>query len=657
MNRYMSVIILILALPISGFTSPIDTVKEKYPLVYEELSHVPRFRKDSAASKAIAGLLINSGNPDVERAFHIMAEGHNVHRKLEGEFGDYVKQKKTGYNLPAYNTAFFLLYELASLGPLESLVAPSIAISNSFLITFGSPGVRKAAVTTCMEFYKFLLQIDEIQKSSNIFHLSDYPLEALIQMCRIWGTGMAGPSCENESVAQQDFASFLTTPITLKRFEWNTINLTYLSRLKNYFSGIDGYTLSSTDAVEKITQFIWNSNHWKYPAVASLNPDTGVPYECIDYDGISVYNSNMHNPDYIPDMLFQDKDFFGWCTDVRQSMQFVATALGIATLHTGYGIIVDKKEYSHYYVIFYRPELKTWARHKGDYTATPDDRRTPVIFLNPVLDQWDYWKEGDNWHQGNFFTYNDAIEASKIAELYDIGIPTGIVKAVTFDKMKIDTSLFTTLCKDADKDLASDFMEKNIFATNPVLPDSDKDTYSDYWEILHGYNPLDKASPADKNIIALDGILNDFLNRKEVKILQDTKGDNKGTGTPDIKALYIKPGKTAIYFGISYFTKPLTNNIYTFHIQTGTNKNYWVQWGDNWGINILKFENGTPFEEWEKAGILAGVSCTINTNPELALPYAQCENPDSLSIRFIAGDNTVWDADSTEFITVSPINP
>ncbi|MEK7531627.1 MAG: Ig-like domain-containing protein [Patescibacteria group bacterium] len=47
---------------------------------------------------------------------------------------------------------------------------------------------------------------------------------------------------------------------------------------------------------------------------------------------------------------------------------------------------------------------------------------------------------------------------------------------------------------DSDKDAVSDFDEVNLYGTDPLVADTDKDGYNDGQEVLHGFDPLDSKS-------------------------------------------------------------------------------------------------------------------------------------------------------------------
>jgi hypothetical protein len=65
----------------------------------------------------------------------------------------------------------------------------------------------------------------------------------------------------------------------------------------------------------------------------------------------------------------------------------------------------------------------------------------------------------------------------------------------TFEELRRTASNETTSL-DTDSDGISDFDEINLYATDPNIPDTDNDGFTDGIEILRGFNPLDPSSQA-----------------------------------------------------------------------------------------------------------------------------------------------------------------
>lgn len=286
-------------------------LKKAQPGLATELARLPGWKSGSLAAGRIARLAATSTNPEVKEAFAIILKGHAVHDRLSREHGDYVSIGIVAYSLPPYNTALQVLYELAGAAelPPDDCTALSIAISNSFFVTFGDAEVQKSALITSMAFYRFLRSVRDLQTENGRPPLSGYPLEALLQMCRLWGTGMAAPSLANPKAGAAtwngDSSGFFLVP-TFNDFRVADTSRWTVAKVDSQESHAGDYR--ALHAIDGDPFTIWHSS-WTSrtpPLPESITIDLGLEQKAA---GIVLFARQDH-----PDGIITGYELFGSST-------------------------------------------------------------------------------------------------------------------------------------------------------------------------------------------------------------------------------------------------------------------------------------------------------------------------------------------------------
>jgi LPXTG-site transpeptidase (sortase) family protein len=168
---------------------------------------------------------------------------------------------------------------------------------------------------------------------------------------------------------------------------------------------------------------------------------------------------------------------------------------------------------------------------------------TPLIIMYDQIEaEVGYWFSSNSTNDNELDELGELSE-EELAKLNPNGAP-------------IDLSALAAI--DRDGDGIPDYLETSLFGTDPMNPDTDGDGYSDWEEILNGYDPLSHS----REKVDLDG---DWL-KDEWEInrygtnprLADTDGDGvndgeeiaAGSSPTDAKITRINPDLEQYYFSI-----------------------------------------------------------------------------------------------------------
>jgi len=186
---------------------------------------------------------------------------------------------------------------------------------------------------------------------------------------------------------------------------------------------------------------------------------------------------------------------------------------------------------------------------------------------------------------------------------------------------------------DADGDGLRD-IEENTFGTNINKIDTDNDGYSDYFEILNKYDPLDKKSPGFINEIKIDGIIDDFIKigSKEIKKFSDRENDQTIKTGFDIKDLYSFCDDNYLYVAVSFF-----NSIRSFNklFYIGINDNLIFYFNNQGLYGILKKINNNWIGEsvsYKAKSQIIGI--TTNNGGEYKIPISNLNNSSTYKIYY-----------------------
>jgi hypothetical protein len=265
---------------------------------------------------------------------------------------------------------------------------------------------------------------------------------------------------------------------------------------------------------------------------------------------------------------------------------------------------MNKKEISHYFVLFFDPALYIWIKDQRDSIETPFDKEIPIYLETAPLDLGTYWN--NNAH--NYF--QNKAPSSLVRKFLEIGIPSFIVKEITFNHQKLTLSKIQEMSMDTDSDGLSDYLEVNVHNTQPNKIDSDQDGYSDYFELTQGYNPSDSNNPGNIiQSIIVDGVedLKTFPIRGS--FADPEKDQLKDNDLYYIKA-YVEKGFLLVQTHFYQYQKSSKPRFHTLSIRTKDGRNLWLQgkgktlqdksgWQGNSWINFYEYKDGEPFKLWK----------------------------------------------------------
>lgn len=601
----------------------------------------------------------NSGSPSVMDAYALILKGHNLRRKIDsGEKGILIPE----YEIPVYNTALAIAAEIfKSYNISDNDTLPlSMGIANSILITFGDTAVRSAALDKCVKYYRFLIETAAIQSGKGLPLLTGYPLEAQVALCILWSADLSGPAwMKDEKAKSEIFGSIYKKPAGIGRFNWCTIKIDNLYRLRDYFVKTGHFSSDPGENIKSVLAFLYREDRWIYPIRPSMDKagrdemyKNGKAEEMtyMTFDGITCKNANWNNPNYAIEQQLAEKKYYGWCTDIRQSSQFVAASLGIAAVHTGGGIWIGKNEYSHYFSIYYLPRMNVWIRDTHDSLYSPGNIDMPILLKRMPADLGTYWKDGNEVY------YIKGLKPAELAGFYDAGIPSKVMREITFTNATLTRSQVTDMSRDTDMDGIPDYTESAL-SLNIKSPDTDGDGYSDMWEVVSGYNPSDKASPGRIDYLVLDGVRDTPASEYTVTV-NDPAGDMEGGN--DIKTLtcYCSGGK--LYLQAEFYARKKPDSMHTIKIRNSKGHNWWIQGkpaqrlntkeGPYEWYNLWEYPDFQETSKWVKSTLPPeAVRFHDSGLFEASIDISSMDTGDSFQVSYVAGGNgkSSWYSDQT----------
>jgi len=652
MNKMMPLLILVIF-----FTGP-SLEAQDAELLKRELAAVPGI--SDGVRLRILNQYANTNRVDIKEAYSIILKGHNLHSLLQKGGKDIVAPK---YGVSDYNTALRIVAEIFDKNDVkdDDLLPLSMGVANSLLIAFGDDSVVRETLKKCGDYYRFLAETSDMQKEKGLPLLRDYPLEAQVFLSILWNSDLRGPDYPKDMALKSDvFGNVMDRKISLRRFNWCTITIDNLYRLRNHFTKTGQFSPNFRNNVRAVLSFINDDKKWKYPIRSNMDKASvdlmyklgmGTPLEYMTFEGIECKNANWNNPNYAIEKLLAGENFYGWCTDVRQSTPFIAASMGIAAVQTGGGIYHLGSEYSHYFVLYYIPRHEVWIRDTRDYISNPLDSPTPILLKKAPLNLGTYWKGG------NEVFYVQNCRPSDLKLFYDSGVPADLVRDITFYQKQINTKKIDELSTDTDRDGVSDFMEKIKFSTSPASMDSDGDGYSDRWEIESGFNAASKSSPEKKlTHLVLDGVKDDADITMKATV-RDTKGDD--TGGNDIKAVTFYSGGGKLYVQAEYHNRKKPDCFHTIRIRKSDGTNFWIQGKTalndpklkenyEW-YSFFRFTDGEDFSIWKK--LTPGPGAAIfadNTIFEAMVDLEKFDAGEVFQVNYaVSGFPDKWNSDLT----------
>ncbi|OHD59412.1 MAG: hypothetical protein A2014_12800 [Spirochaetes bacterium GWF1_49_6] len=157
---------------------------------------------------------------------------------------------------------------------------------------------------------------------------------------------------------------------------------------------------------------------------------------------------------------------------------------------------------------------------------------------------------------------------------------------------KISPELFL----DSDIDELAD-IEEIYDQTDPNNPDSDNDGYADGWEYYHGYDPASFTAIPGIKFPIIDGVAG--VEKYKV-LLEKEDAQNDATSSTDIKKITLYRIEDKLYIQVEFYKAELKTTYLTFHLQSSTGNNYWLQtWNPPAPHWTSQFKNSDPYEKWK----------------------------------------------------------
>lgn len=626
-------------------------------LLGSELDLIPGM--DSRIKSAIEKHYMNSGSPDVKEAYSIILKGHNLRKKIDsGEKGILVPE----YDIPSYNTALYIVAGIFKSFKISNndLLPLSMGIANSVLVTFGDRSVQAAALEKSIAYYKFLMETAKIQAEKNLPMLTDYPLEAQVALCVFWNSDLSGPAwMKDEKAKNEIFGSIYKKQAGMERFNWCTIKIDNLYRVREHFVKSGLITSDLRKNIKSVLSFLYREDRWIYPIRPSMDKagrdemyknGKGEEMTYMTFDGITCRNANWNNPNYAIEQQLAGKKYYGWCTDIRQASQFVAASIGIAAVHTGGGIWIKGSEYSHYFSIYYLPRHNVWIRDTRDSLYSPGNIDMPVLLKRMPADLGTYWKEGNEVY------YIKGLKPSETAMFYDSGIPSKIMRSITFTNSTLTRAQIASMSKDTDMDGVPDYTESSL-SLDIKSPDTDSDGYSDLWEIESGYNATDRSVPGKLDYVVLDGVM-DIPSSDYAVTVNDPRGDMEGGN--DIKTLRCFYNKGKLYLQGEYYTRKKPDSMHTIKIRNSRGHNWWIQGKPAQRINtkeaayewynLWEYPDFEDTSKWVKSTLTPeAVSFYDSGIFEASIDISSMDTGEAFQVSYVAGGNgkASWYSDQT----------
>ncbi|OHD57911.1 MAG: hypothetical protein A2014_02825 [Spirochaetes bacterium GWF1_49_6] len=314
--------------------------------------------------------------------------------------------------------------------------------------------------------------------------------------------------------------------------------------------------------------------------------------------------------------------------------------------------------FTHNFPGYYDPILNRWYFYQVPNPIGPggknmSDSKMILYFHKPLPHPWLYdgyyknIKEGSQdvtayyyypaeitvlWKMINFL--KAGLPASKMDYIYLTNIT--LVKGILFDKTSAPDQLI-----DSDNDGLYDIVENDI-GVNTAGWDSDGDSYSDYWEIHNGQNPLKPDAPGT---IAVDGFIGDWKGLKGVTVVNDPKGDSKvKENIFDISAFYVYPLGELVYLGGEFYGDPTGSQIKNLEFWIDASGRFpsgywfggcydqiWGSYAEFRGNMNVQYEPG----KWSNLNAGLGERIIFSGAIEAVLPLAYLQYPVWLSVKFL----------------------
>ena len=175
-----------------------------------------------------------------------------------------------------------------------------------------------------------------------------------------------------------------------------------------------------------------------------------------------------------------------------------------------------------------------------------------------------------------------------------------------------------------------------------------------------------KTSLARPDEVYAEGELSDLLKTPNLESLADPEGDTQSEGDFDIKWFYGSTHREELLLGAEFYRsgKDPEKLYHTIDFQAYGEKkfNYRLQTDMRSWVQVHRYKDGAPFEEWEKLEVAAGYDAGLAKGAEWKIPLEVFADARTLKIRYAAAGynpsgEVIWDGDTTSLfnLDLSPV--
>lgn len=351
------------------------------------------------------------------------------------------------------------------------------------------------------------------------------------------------------------------------------------------------------------------------------------------------------------DLFKKEGIFRGDCGDTTVVQMGFFRAAGIAPVSLQWIDPGGIAAYTHNFPGYYHPVFKRWFSvqkpvfyGQGGAILT-EGRPSCFHYIRPVFHHSIYKQDfryvtigGYNkiihysFYPGeltNSVTIKNTMDTGIAEEQFEQSVLTGrtLQKGVLTDEY-----LSASDIADADRDGIVNILEKNI-GTDPENIDTDRDGYSDYYEIEYGLNPLVFNSLPAILRPAIDGIVKNELGEPGYETDDPADDYKSASEIYDIKHLYCTIQGKNLYAGVQFHNSISSNRvkIFSFLISAkkgGSIEKYWVQ-RVNEHQRIYE-HNGSKYEPIGTEGLDGAVL----RDAEFLVPLSYFKNAELLYVQF-----------------------
>ena len=329
--------------------------------------------------------------------------------------------------------------------------------------------------------------------------------------------------------------------------------------------------------------------------------------------------------------LFTRTGFFmgdcGTATTMQMAMYRMAGLAPVSFQKDGIG---KDASASHNFPGYYNVPLGRWSVVQIPPHA---DYPLAVHYAKPYLHHARHREDWQKSSDGVYYSSQYPMEvapAAAIVSFFSRGVDHRHMQRLVLSDVGTAPGLFftpeSTRNSDSDGDGIQDDDEAR-FGTDPNSPDTDKDGYSDLWELEHGLSPLDGSD--GPGTFALDGIVRPMVGETRVSAPQgDSKAEREIFDAASLSALL---SGDRLLLAVTFHNGIARNQtrLHSFAIES-EGDSFWVQWSQ--GVGMLYRRKGKDFQPVSGAGLYEKTLI----GAEFEIPLSHFGNRTNLKITYYA---------------------